>query len=117
QLSPTATLRFTAMPVLFNSCAIHALLVSITWPISNSSPIVMMLAKIFFIDCVNVIDQYVFPNLYVLPLRRYKSNLFHLKPYCMSPQNFSNHVRYDPIYHFGLYGAIIALLIGSAINL
>ena len=42
--SPTATRLTTLMPALLNSCAIQALLVSITCPINNSSPMVMMLA-------------------------------------------------------------------------
>ena len=37
-LSPTDTLRFSHIPALFSSCAIHALLVSTTWPMSSSSP-------------------------------------------------------------------------------
>src|SRR5258707_13912748 len=40
------------MAVLFNSCAIQALLVYITWPINNSSPIVMIDAKTFSICCL-----------------------------------------------------------------
>ena len=40
--SPTATRRFIRKPALFNCCAIQALLVSTTWPISSSSPMVMM---------------------------------------------------------------------------
>ena len=40
--SPMATRRFTQKPALFSSWAIQALFVSITWPINNSSPIVMI---------------------------------------------------------------------------
>ncbi len=44
--SPTATLRRTQMPILFNSWAINALLVSIVWPINSSSPMVIIEALI-----------------------------------------------------------------------
>ena len=49
-LSPTATRRFTKMPALFNSCAMYALLVSITCPIKSSSPIVMIDALIILLN-------------------------------------------------------------------
>src|SRR6187402_2270761 len=49
--SPTATLLFNQTPILFNSCPIQALLVSIVCPIKSSSPIVIILALIFFIGC------------------------------------------------------------------
>ena len=45
-LSPTATLRRSHIPALLSSCAIQALLVSTTCPISNSSPMVIMDANI-----------------------------------------------------------------------
>src|ERR1043165_1605915 len=48
--SAIATLRFTHTPILFNSCAMKALLVSMVWPINNSSPMVMMEA---FISIIN----------------------------------------------------------------
>ena len=34
----------------------------------------------------------------------------------MQEQNFKNHARYVPIFHFGLLTIIIALVIVSAIN-
>src|SRR6476620_1331845 len=48
--SPMATLFFTHIPILFNSCAINALLVSMVCPINNSSPIVIILALTSFIS-------------------------------------------------------------------
>jgi hypothetical protein len=33
------------------------------------------------------------------------------------PQNFANHVRYVPLYHFYLSGIIVLTLIGSMVNL
>lgn len=35
----------------------------------------------------------------------------------MQEQNFSNHSRYVPLYHFVTYALILAVLIGSSINL
>ncbi len=35
----------------------------------------------------------------------------------MSDQNFKNHGRYIPLYHFILPAAILALIVGSVINL
>ena len=34
----------------------------------------------------------------------------------MKKQNFKNHVRFIPLYHYGLYTAVLALLIGSIVN-
>lgn len=35
----------------------------------------------------------------------------------MQTQNFKNHSRFVPLYHYGLYGGILVLLIGSIVNL
>jgi len=35
----------------------------------------------------------------------------------MQTQNFSNHSRYVPLFHFGGYGLLLAALVGSFINL
>ena len=35
----------------------------------------------------------------------------------MQTQNYKNHVRYVPLYHFILFAAIVALMVGSVINL
>ncbi|UEG48609.1 DUF6526 family protein [Ferruginibacter lapsinanis] len=34
----------------------------------------------------------------------------------MQTQNFKNHTQYVPFYHFGVYGGLLALLIGSVVN-
>ncbi len=35
----------------------------------------------------------------------------------MAEQNYANHVRYVPAYHFVLFGILVLTLIGSAVNL